>query len=542
MAPGKRPRPPIIPKQLEDNVNEAHKMTKNNIQRLSTDQLSQGQEGIPPLVQTSGTCRRLNTNLTVEMIFDTAQKRTRSGRIIGTIPIKEANKTPPNVQVDVAHTSLNRNSTTRKMTDNDSKKGGIDRQLQGVGNLDNTTTNATLQANGTHSRHQNNSTLRRMPCSDSQRVNTFLPMQDIENGDDTPIPPPTLQDCGTPRNVNKNSTPRRMTHSHNRIVGIDELMRGFGNVEDTIAPAIMDTSETPFDPNNNTSTMDADSITGRRKVWGDSRGVGTDKLIQANGSRPLGGVEIKPENNAPIGVNSSRMKSEIGTIVRNYAPLDVEKWADISESDKVFMMEKLQEKFIIDFTQDHVKKAIEGKMAARYRDHRNKCHKHFKKYPTIALAKQNPYKHVSDQKQWDWLCDRFASENSSYGAFHYNSILLRLGTTHRTSARTNRTFQVNALDFSNGWINQEAEASYVRKNVRIKQPMLEGGQALKEAEICVQVLGSRSGYIKGLGHGPRPPSSSSKSTHKSHREIELENELKATRELLQSQETRIQHR
>ena len=80
----------------------------------------------------------------------------------------------------------------------------------------------------------------------------------------------------------------------------------------------------------------------RRKVRGDTQGVGTDKLIQANGSRPLGGVEIKPEYNAPTGVNSSRMKSEIGTIVRNYAPLEFEKWADITESDKVFMMEKLQ--------------------------------------------------------------------------------------------------------------------------------------------------------------------------------------------------------
>ncbi|KAL6341946.1 hypothetical protein AAG906_038191 [Vitis piasezkii] len=175
-------------------------MTKNDIQRLSLDQLSQGQEGIPPLVQTSGTCG--------------AQKRTRSGRIIGTSPIKEANRTPPNVQVDVAHTSL--------------------KKLH----------------------------------NDSRRVDTFLPMQDIENGDDTPIPPPTLQDCGTPRNVNKNSTPRRMTRSHSRIVGIDELMRGFGNVEDTIAPAIMDTSETPFDPNNNTSTMDADSTTSYRRQNG----------------------------------------------------------------------------------------------------------------------------------------------------------------------------------------------------------------------------------------------------------------------------------
>ena len=80
----------------------------------------------------------------------------------------------------------------------------------------------------------------------------------------------------------------------------------------------------------------------RKKFRGDTRGVGTDKLIQANGNRPLRGVEIKPEYNAQTGVNnSSRMKSEIGTIVRNYAPLDVEKWADISESDKVFMMEKL---------------------------------------------------------------------------------------------------------------------------------------------------------------------------------------------------------
>ncbi|RVW67738.1 hypothetical protein CK203_063277 [Vitis vinifera] len=388
MAPGKRPRPPIIPKQLEDNVNAAHKMTKNDIQRLSTDQLSQGQEGIPPLVQTSGTCKRLNTNLTVEMIFDTAQKRTRSGRIIGTSPIKEANRTPPNVQVDVAHTSLNRNSTTRKMTDNDSKRGGIDRQLQGVGNLENTTTNATLQANGTHSRHQKTPHYAGCRVVIVRELIHFY-LCKILRMEMTPQFPSNIARLWDTRNVNKNST------------------------QDTIAPAIMDTSETPFDPNNNTSTMDADSTTGKDvglESSGDSRGVGTDKLIQANGSRPLGGVEIKPENNAPTGVNSSRMKSEIGTIVRNYAPLDVEKWADISESDKVFMMEKLQEKFIIDFTQDHVKKAIEGKMAARYRDHRNKCHKHFKKYPTIALAKQNPYKHVSDQKQWDWLCDRFASE------------------------------------------------------------------------------------------------------------------------------------
>ena len=57
-----------------------------------------------------------------------------------------------------------------------------------------------------------------------------------------------------------------------------------------------------------------------------------------------------------------------------------------------------------------MKKAIENKMAARYREYRNKCHKHFNKYPRVAVAKQHPYKHVSDQSRWEWLCDRFASE------------------------------------------------------------------------------------------------------------------------------------
>ena len=70
--------------------------------------------------------------------------------------------------------------------------------------------------------------------------------------------------------------------------------------------------------------------------------------------------------------------------------------------------------------------------------------------------------------------------------------------------------------------------------------MAKGGQALTETNICVQVLGSRFGYVKGLGHDPRPPPSSSRSKCvKSHREIELENELKPTQELIQSQETRI---
>ncbi|KAL6338406.1 hypothetical protein AAG906_020490 [Vitis piasezkii] len=82
----------------------------------------------------------------------------------------------------------------------------------------------------------------------------------------------------------------------------------------------------------------------------------------------------------------------------------------------------------------------------------------------------------------------------------------------------------------NGWINQEARLLMKKMLELQKQLVPEGGQALKEAEICVQ----------GLSHGPRPPPSSSRSIcAKSHREMELETELRSTQELIQSQEARI---
>ena len=53
-----------------------------------------------------------------------------------------------------------------------------------------------------------------------------------------------------------------MTRSHSRTIGVDEVMQGQGNVEDTIAHATLNTSQMPSYPNN-TPTMDGDSTTGK---------------------------------------------------------------------------------------------------------------------------------------------------------------------------------------------------------------------------------------------------------------------------------------
>lgn len=70
----------------------------------------------------------------------------------------------------------------------------------------------------------------------------------------------------------------------------------------------------------------------------------------------------------------------------------------------------MKEKFALDLTQEHVKKSLEKQLSDRFRNWRCDLHKHFKKFPTVVEAKRNPHESVSNQEDWDYLCDRFSSE------------------------------------------------------------------------------------------------------------------------------------
>ena len=70
----------------------------------------------------------------------------------------------------------------------------------------------------------------------------------------------------------------------------------------------------------------------------------------------------------------------------------------------------LKEKFVLDLTQDHVKRSLEKQLADRFRNWRCDLHKHFKKFKTVEEAKRHRHESVSNPEDWDYLCDRFASE------------------------------------------------------------------------------------------------------------------------------------
>ena len=71
------------------------------------------------------------------------------------------------------------------------------------------------------------------------------------------------------------------------------------------------------------------------------------------------------------------------------------------------------------------------------------------------------------------------------------------------------------------------------------QPIEDGAIPMTEAEICEKVLGQRSGYVKGLGFGPKPVSFSKSRCLSSEHEVELGNKLIETQLLVETQQQQL---
>ncbi|WKA03275.1 hypothetical protein VitviT2T_021395 [Vitis vinifera] len=155
----------------------------------------------------------------------------------------------------------------------------------------------------------------------------------------------------------------------------------------------------------------------KRNVRGKTRGVILDKLIEANGGKPLP-ITIKPSDGKQTGKYCEKLSNEIGLTVRQHAPVRVEKWKQMPRAEINTMLDRIKEKFALDLTQEHVKKSLEKQLSDRFRNWRCDLHKHFKKFPTVVEAKRNPHESVSNQEDWDYLCDRFSSEEFKDGSYY----------------------------------------------------------------------------------------------------------------------------
>ncbi|KAK9091052.1 hypothetical protein Sjap_024229 [Stephania japonica] len=152
-------------------------------------------------------------------------------------------------------------------------------------------------------------------------------------------------------------------------------------------------------------------------------------LASSNGKRPK--IDIPEGLLKPVGNWSKEFTAEVGIICRSHAPFTCAKWKLVTEEDKQKIYKKilggkrrlvifancinnlsshdLQEKFDINLECSRIRFAVDKYLGDRFRSHKHKLHKHYKKFKSHKEALKHPYENVS-KEDWKVCCKQFASD------------------------------------------------------------------------------------------------------------------------------------
>ncbi|XP_026453611.1 uncharacterized protein LOC113354512 isoform X1 [Papaver somniferum] len=191
-------------------------------------------------------------------------------------------------------------------------------------------------------------------------------------------------------------------------------------------------------------------------------------------------------------------------------------------------------------------------LANEYRQFRCTLHKHYLQYKKDGTEKENPH-HQVKKEDWEKLCTWFESDEFQKSSTQGKKSREANTTIHCTGSKPFARyreemvvvsclllfykFMVNTVSNSfwgnlqcdpetgevveqiefyklthcknDVWTCHTAEENYGKMLELRAAPTPEGSTPLTDAQICEKVLGVRSGYVKGLGHGYEKTSSSS---------------------------------
>ncbi|XP_020684039.1 uncharacterized protein LOC110100740 isoform X2 [Dendrobium catenatum] len=282
------------------------------------------------------------------------------------------------------------------------------------------------------------------------------------------------------------------------------------------------------------------------KKRGPNRGVALEEHYRTKGKVSI----IIPEGlNRPVGEHHSKLSREAGIIIRNFAPMQVERWEQVSDADKELLLKKLLVKINLSIEESHVKDCVMHTMSKRFSDFPSKAYVHYKKHGGGMLARQKPYKELIERPaDWIWLCNFFDSEafkkksESNCRNRSMLKVIHRMGTkslvAHLYDQKLSRIelYKEEFTDKENKWVSEYCQAKY-EKMMEIREKIIEDGGIVDETIICAEVLGETSSYIRGLGYGPKPIKKTkiAKSNASSVRETELETSLKVIQEKYEDQ-------
>ncbi|KAI3893146.1 hypothetical protein MKX03_020171 [Papaver bracteatum] len=201
---------------------------------------------------------------------------------------------------------------------------------------------------------------------------------------------------------------------------------------------------------------------------GDALNAKLNDHLRKKNEKPT--ITIKPGQRIPTGDWATEFQTEIGIIFRKFAPWSTRpKWKSIGKSDlKKFYDLILYKQDGTEWENPHHQIAVEVKKSREANT-------------TIHCTGSKPFARYREE-----MCDPETGEAVEQIEFY------------------KLTHCKNDI-----WTCHTAEENYGKMLELRDAPTPEGSTPLTDAQICEEVLGVRSGYVKGLGHGYEKPSSSS---------------------------------
>ncbi|KAL3618774.1 hypothetical protein CASFOL_037436 [Castilleja foliolosa] len=286
---------------------------------------------------------------------------------------------------------------------------------------------------------------------------------------------------------------------------------------DTIQRGLQDETDNDTDETDETVC----SFHGGKKKRGPTMGRGLMKALGGSKGKKMK-IEVDPAIGRPKDrVESAKFSSQVGVVARDVLPVP-RKWKEIDVQNALNpCIDHMQIHMDVNMDKPGVKQCVIDRLKSSSRQQRYRLHQHYKKFGNLQEAKRNKPAQVSDQQQWELLCDHFESPEFKNQSQANSNNRKKMRAKHITG-RTPFTIIQNEISGEKGDDCDMIEL-YKTTHENVK-----GKWSSDVAKERANVLGHANGYIKGLGYGPKPPGKRNSQLHKELEEIRAELEESRT--------------
>ncbi|CAL5331714.1 unnamed protein product [Camellia sinensis] len=299
-----------------------------------------------------------------------------------------------------------------------------------------------------------------------------------------------------------------------------------------------------------------------KRVRGPTRGKNSSRLISQHcGKKLFVGVSI--ERRTFVGLNASKAANELGAQIRLQAPLQGTKnWEDVPPVIRAAIVQSLRDKFEIEGYDDSPlpQEIIDTKATHLFKGWRYHMHEHYKELVKEGTGK--PFVGVREE-DWRYMIDEvFLGDTHKKRSTRNIANRKKLPYNHTMGSRSFSAAisiegietgkEPHIVDFfktshwskkKKDWIEPVCAELYEKMDQLREESSQPGATPLTQEEITVQVLGKRSGYLRGFGVGPKPSSAFNSTTRSQARDAEvkgLKEEVASLKGIIQSYEGRFE--